>query len=277
MPNAINSLLQQRAAVIMGIVNVTPDSFSDGGDFFAGDQAIVHALSLIDEGADIIDIGGESTRPDAEPVGVQQELDRVIPVIEGLLKQSDTPISIDTSKPEIMTAATQAGAVMINDVNGFRATGAVEAAAVANAAICIMHMRGDPQTMQQQAKYDDVVSDVSDFLTRRKEACLTAGVEQGNIIVDPGIGFGKTLQHNLQLLAAIPKLCADLNLPLLIGVSRKSMIDSLLGRPVQQRLAAGLGLAVQAVINGAKIVRVHDVRATYDALQAIEAVSNLNI
>jgi dihydropteroate synthase len=260
----------------MGIVNVTPDSFSDGGDFFDPDTAILHGLSLIKEGADIIDIGGESTRPDAEPVSAEQELDRVIPVIKGLLKQSNIPISIDTSKPRVMAAAIQAGASMINDVNGFRADGAVEAAANAKVPICIMHMQGDPQTMQKQLNYNDVVAEVIDFLTERKELCLAAGVEASNIIVDPGIGFGKSLQHNLQLLAAIPRFCADIGQPLLIGVSRKSMIDKLLGRPVEQRLAASLGLAVQAVINGAKIVRVHDVRASYDALQSIEAVSNSN-
>ena len=260
----------------MGIVNVTPDSFSDGGNYLNTDTAIAHGLSLIDLGADIIDIGGESTRPDAAPVGVEQELDRVIPVIEGLLKQSNAPISIDTSKPAVMNAAIQAGASMINDVNGFRTEGAEQTAATANVPICIMHMWGDPQTMQKQAKYDDVVVQVSDFLAKRKKSCMAAGVEASNIIVDPGIGFGKSLQHNLQLLAAIPRLCADLDQPLLIGVSRKSMIDKLLNRPLEQRLAASLGLAVQAVINGAKIVRVHDVRATYDALRSAEAVSNSN-
>ena len=274
--NPLYPLLQRPRAVIMGIINITPDSFSDGGRYQTTDTAVAHALELAGRGADILDIGGESTRPGAAGVSLQEELDRVIPVIEALQNATDTAISIDTYKPEVMTAAVAAGANMINDINGLRAPGAVEAVAGADVPVCIMHMLGSPQSMQQSPEYGDVVSQVSKFLAERIDVCLQQGIKRDSIIIDPGIGFGKTLQHNLALLAAVPGLHADLGCELIIGASRKSMIDALLGRAVEQRLPASLGLAVQAVLNGAKIVRVHDVQATHDAVRSAEAVLGLN-
>lgn len=260
----------------MGIINITPDSFSDGGQFLATEYALNHAHQLLEQGANVLDIGGESTRPGAEPVGVQQELDRVIPVIEAIREQSDIAISIDTSKPQVMTAAVAAGASMINDVCALQSEGALEAAAQANVPVCIMHMAGDPKTMQQQAHYDDVLVEVIEFLNLRISECLKAGIAASDIIVDPGIGFGKTLAHNLLLLQNVAQIRAQTGSDVLIGVSRKSMINDLLGRSVEQRLHASVGLAVQAVLNGAKIVRVHDVLQTHDALRSVEAVLSAN-
>lgn len=256
----------------MGILNATPDSFSDGGQFTNTESAFVYAIDLIKQGADIIDIGGESTRPGAEPVALQQELDRVIPIIEHLSAESDAPISIDSYKPEVMHAAVNAGAHLINDVNGLLADGALEVAAKAQVPICIMHMLGKPQTMQRQPSYDDVVGEVIAFFAERVEACLAVGIDRDDLIFDPGIGFGKTLEDNLALLSALPVLRKELESEVLIGVSRKSMIDALFGRTITERLPASLGLAVQAAINGAKILRVHDVRATFDAVRSAEAV-----
>ena len=275
--NAVIQLLQRPAAAIMGVVNTTPDSFSDGGKYLETDQAVAHALELVAQGADILDVGGESTRPGAAHVSLQEELDRVIPVIEQIVQETHTPISIDTYKPQVMAAAVAAGAVMINDINALRADGALAAAANASVPVCLMHMQGQPATMQKSPHYVDVVQDVTDFLLERIEACVTAGIGKQSIVIDPGIGFGKSLQHNLSLLAAVPELIATLNCAVLIGVSRKSMIDTLLGRPVQHREPASIGLAVQAVLNGARIVRVHNVRATYDAIRAVEAVAQLNL
>ena len=275
MANSLSEALSASRTLIMGVVNTTPDSFSDGGKFLASDAAVDHALSLCEQGADILDIGGESTRPGAQPVGVQEELDRVLPVIEALSSASDVPLSIDTSKPEVMQVAVQAGASLINDVNGLRAEGALEVAAESGAKVCVMHMQGEPRTMQKSPHYEDVLADVIAFLAGRIDDCLEYGIERQNIIVDPGIGFGKTLQHNLTLLNGVARMRSELNCELLIGVSRKSMIDAILGRPVDQRMAGSVGLAVQAALNGAKILRVHDVAETHDAIRCAEAVASI--
>ncbi|MFQ3245817.1 MAG: dihydropteroate synthase [Arenicella sp.] len=272
--NSIRSLLRHNTSLIMGVINVTPDSFSDGGQFNDSSLAVEQALLLIEQGADILDIGGESTRPGAEEVTVEQELKRVIPVIEALSAQTTVPISIDTYKPQVMRAAVDVGASMINDVNGLRAPGAIEVAAAANVPVCIMHMQGQPQTMQAKPQYESVVDQVEAFFKQRVSTALDAGIKLNDIILDPGIGFGKTLKHNLELLKSVAQLRESTGCQMLIGVSRKSLIDMLLGRAVDQRLPASLGLAVQAILNGAKIVRVHDVRETYDAIRAVEAVCN---
>ncbi len=258
----------------MGIINTTPDSFSDGSEFIETELALKQGLKLVSEGANILDVGGESTRPGAEPVSLQEELDRVIPVIERLVAQTSTPISIDTYKPEVMLQAVSAGASMINDVNALRSDGALDAAAQANVPVCLMHMLGSPKSMQKQPLYDNVVDEVILFLSQQVQQCELRGMSKSNLIVDPGIGFGKTVAHNLALLNAVPELQKQIGCEVLIGVSRKSMIDTLLGRKVDERLAASLGLAVQACLNGAKILRVHDVRATHDAVRAAEAVLN---
>ena len=268
---SIDSVLQSSSAAIMGIINITPDSFSDGGGAFSVKAACEQGLRMIDQGANILDVGGESTRPGAEPVSLAQELDRVIPVIEQLKSVTDVPISIDTYKVEVMREAVNAGAQMINDVNALRAPEALTAAAILNVPVCLMHMRGDPANMQNAPAYDSVVMEVIAFLNQRIEACIAAGMSANNLLVDPGIGFGKTLEHNLVLLSAIPELLR-LKAQVLIGVSRKSMIDQLLDRTVDERVAASVGLAVQSVMNGAKIVRVHDVLQTHDAVRAVEAV-----
>lgn len=257
---------------IMGVLNVTPDSFSDGGKFTQVDAACTHALAMQQAGADIIDVGGESTRPGAESVSLQQELDRVIPVIEALSRASDVCISIDTSKPEVMAAAVKAGAHMINDVNALRAPGAVQVAAQSQAAVCLMHMQGAPRTMQQQPHYENVVEEVYEFLQARVAECHGAGIAKEKMAIDPGFGFGKTLQHNLSLLKHLARF-KDLNLPILAGMSRKSMIVKLLGeRSIQERLAASIALALAAVEKGAHILRVHDVQSTLDAIRVRQAV-----
>ncbi len=261
-----------KPSLIMGIVNVTPDSFSDGGQFSSIDGAVSHALALVKEGADILDVGGESTRPGADEVSIQQELDRVIPVIERLSAESDTPISIDTYKPEVMQAAVSAGAQMINDVYGLRAEGAVELVSKLKVPVCLMHMQGQPKTMQAEPTYQDVVTEVLAFFDERLRECSDHGIDAGDIMLDPGIGFGKTLAHNLLLLRHVPQMVNHTGCPILIGVSRKSLIEQQLGRDLSQRLPASIGLAVQSVLSGAKIVRVHDVRATYDAVRMVEAV-----
>lgn len=255
----------------MGVLNVTPDSFSDGGRFTAVDGATAHALAMAAAGAAVLDIGGESTRPGAEPVGVADELARVIPVLKALVAAGAPPLSVDTAKPEVMRAAAAAGAEMINDVMALRAPGALEAAAESGCAVCLMHMRGRPRTMQQSPHYDDVVTEVYDFLARRVEACIAAGVAPARIVVDPGFGFGKTLEHNLLLMRRLACF-ADLGVPLLVGVSRKSMIGALTGRAVDERLAGGLALATLAAHSGAAIIRSHDVAATRDALAVTAAV-----
>jgi len=257
--------------VVMGILNVTPDSFSDGGDFRDPDVAIDRARAMIGEGAAIIDIGGESTRPGAVPVTADDEMRRVIPVIEALSGSIEAVISVDTTKPEVMTAAIQAGATMINDVNALRAPGAMDVAAATDAAVCLMHMQGEPRTMQQDPRYVDVVAEVAAFLAERARQCLEAGISRRRIVVDPGFGFGKTLAHNLRIMRDFDRFLA-LDLALLVGISRKSMIGAVLDRPVQDRLPGSLALAVLAVARGASIVRVHDVGPTVDALRMIAAV-----
>lgn len=256
---------------VMGILNVTPDSFSDGGLFLSSDRAVKRAQQMVDEGADVIDVGGESTRPGARAVSAQEELDRVIPVIELLREALPVPISIDTSKPEVMREAVAAGAGMINDVRALRADGALQAATELRVPVCLMHMQGEPRTMQENPSYYDVVQEVYEFLRDRGQACLDAGIDAGNIIVDPGFGFGKTLQHNLELLRNLREF-TTLGEPVLVGFSRKSMIDKALGLPLAQRLPASIALAVLAMQNGASIVRVHDVGATSQAVRMAEKV-----
>jgi len=256
---------------IMGILNVTPDSFSDGGIFLARDAAVTHALVMVEEGADLIDVGGESTRPGAQAVSVQEELDRVIPVIEAIASAVPVPISIDTSKPEVMRAAVAAGAGLINDVRALRATDALNTAAALGVPVCLMHMQGEPRSMQHHPVYTDVVVEVRDFLQERIEACIAAGIPRQRMLVDPGFGFGKTVEHNLDLLRRLGELRA-LGMPILAGLSRKSMIGALFGLPVEQRLHASVALALIAVQNGATMLRVHDVRATREAIRMFEAV-----
>lgn len=256
---------------IMGVLNVTPDSFSDGGIFLTRDNAVTRALQMAEEGADIIDVGGESTRPSAHPVSVQEELDRVLPVIEVLRDGLTVPISIDSSKPDVMRAAVAAGAGFINDVRALREDGALAAAAELQVPVCLMHMQGEPRSMQTDPQYTDVVADVRVFLAERMAACLAVGIDPARLVIDPGFGFGKSLAHNVQLLRAL-SVFRTLGAPILVGLSRKSMIGAALGLPVEQRLSASLALAVTAVANGARIVRTHDVRATRDAIRMYEAV-----
>ncbi len=249
---------------LMGVINVTPDSFSDGGQFFDMASAVAHGVALIDEGAGILDIGGESTRPGAADVSVSDEMRRVLPVIEGLV-EAGVPLSIDTTKPAVMSAAIAAGASIVNDIQGLRTPGALETLADSEAGVCVMHMQGAPATMQREPRYGDVVSEVMAFLAGRVDALVHAGVVRERIAVDPGIGFGKTLEHNLALLKALPRL-HDLGCAVLVGVSRKSMLGALTGRATGERLAASVGSALWCALHGADIIRVHDVRETRDAL-----------
>jgi dihydropteroate synthase len=259
------------AAIIMGILNVTPDSFSDGGRFDRVDKAFGHAMQMVEQGAHIIDIGGESTRPGAQAVSVDQELERVIPVIEMIRASSDIPLSIDTSKAQVIRAAVAAGASLVNDVNALRAEDAVACCASLGVPVCLMHMQGEPRTMQQQPSYENVVEDVRAYLLERVSVCVDAGIERGSIIVDPGFGFGKSLQHNLQLLHNLERIC-EIGLPLLVGFSRKSMFGAILDRPVAERLFGSIAAAVIAWQKGARLFRVHDVAATRDALKVCTAV-----
>jgi dihydropteroate synthase len=257
--------------LVMGIVNVTPDSFSDGGQHLQRDVALAYAHQLIAEGADILDIGGESTRPGAQPVGIQEELDRVLPIIEGL-RGAPVPISIDTFKPEVMQAAIAAGVQMVNDINALQDAAAMSAVAGSSVAVCLMHKRGDPQTMQEQPHYQNVVSEVSEFLNVRIASAEAVGIHRKRIVIDPGFGFGKTLAHNLALLRELEKL-TELGLPVLVGLSRKSMLGTLTGQDIAQRLPASVAAALIAAQRGANIVRVHDVHATVDALKILKAVN----
>jgi len=254
----------------MGILNVTPDSFSDGGAYLERERAVAHARAMVAEGADIIDVGGESTRPGAKSVSAAQEIDRVVPVIESLSREVQVPISVDTSRPEVMRAAVKAGAGFINDVRGLREPGALKEAAALERPVCLMHMRGEPGTMQDDPEYDDVVVDVRDFLNERVEAAVAKGISRERIVIDPGFGFGKTMAHNLELLRRLRELSA-LG-PVLVGLSRKSMIGKLLGLPVEHRQHASVALALLAAQNGARILRVHDVAATVQAVRTWEAV-----
>ena len=265
--------LDLSSPVVMGILNLTPDSFSDGGRFNDCDSAVRHALAMVNAGAAIIDIGGESTRPGAQAVTVQQELDRVMPVVEAVVAELPVPLSVDTSKPAVMRAAITAGAGMINDVMALRAKGAIEAVRDAgDVALCLMHMQGEPRTMQTNPQYGDVVSEVRDFLLDRASVCEKAGIASTRILLDPGFGFGKTLEHNLALLKNIGQLAGE-GYPLLVGISRKSMIGQLLGdAPVDRRLHGSVSAAVIAAMQGANILRVHDVRETVDALKIVEAL-----
>jgi dihydropteroate synthase len=256
---------------VMGIVNVTPDSFSDGGKFSQTNQAIAHALKLAEEGADILDIGGESTRPNAAPVSLQEELDRVIPVIEALASKVQIPISIDTFKPKVMRAALEAGASMINDVRALQEDGALEIAAKSYAGICLMHMQGTPQTMQNNPYYDDVVNEIKTFLKARLQASIHAGIEASRIVLDPGFGFGKTREHNIRLIRELESF-AELGQPLLVGLSRKSVLGEVTGNDVDARLYASIAASVISAMKGAKILRVHDVKATVEALKVVSAI-----
>jgi dihydropteroate synthase len=256
---------------VMGIVNVTPDSFSDGGKFSAADNAIAHGLALAAQGAAILDIGGESTRPGATPVSLEVELRRVIPVIEGLSAQIQIPISIDTYKPEVMRAAIAAGASIVNDVLALQQPGALEAVAASDAGVCLMHSQGTPQTMQADPQYQDVVSEVADFLRMRMAAAEAAGIPRARIMLDPGFGFGKRSMHNIALLRALPSLCA-LGPPLLVGLSRKSVLGRISGNDVNARLHSSIAAAVIAAMKGARILRVHDVDATVEALSIVTAM-----
>lgn len=256
----------------MGILNVTPDSFSDGGQFNHLDNALKHALRMQKEGADIIDIGGESTRPGANPVSLAEELARIIPVIKKIRQHSDIAISIDTSKPEVMQAAIDAGASMVNDINALHADGTLEVCVKQQIPVCLMHKQGNPQTMQDNPKYMDIVDEIRQYLLARAEYCVKAGIHSENIFVDPGFGFGKTLENNLSLLKEMQQFCS-LGYPVLVGVSRKSMFAALLGRKVEQRLVASTSAVAIAYHKGARFFRVHDVAETCDALKLCEAVA----
>jgi dihydropteroate synthase len=257
---------------IMGVLNITPDSFSDGGDFFAPDAAVQRALQMQAEGAAIIDIGGESTRPGAVEVSAEEEIRRVVPVIERLADCLAVPVSIDTRKAQVMRAAVAAGAGLINDVNALRSPAALQVAADSGVPVCLMHMQGEPRNMQAAPYYDDVVTEVREFLKQRVLDCAQAGIPRDRLLLDPGFGFGKTLTHNLQLLARLNEF-RELELPLLVGLSRKSMIGTLLGLEVHARLPASLALAVLAAERGASIIRTHDVAATWQAIQMSVAVN----
>jgi dihydropteroate synthase len=257
--------------LIMGVVNVTPDSFSDGGRFFNPGRAIAQAKQLIEEGADIVDIGGESTRPGAAPVSEAEEADRVLPVLDALA-DAPVPVSIDTRRPGLMRIALERGASMINDIQALAGPGALAAVGGSDCALCLMHMQGEPQTMQVAPQYADVVREVEDFLMQRVAACEAAGVERDRLVIDPGFGFGKTYQHNLQLLRALPALATH-GLPVLAGLSRKALLGRITGRPAGDRLAGSIALALLALQRGAAILRVHDVAATRDALLVLHAVT----
>ena len=256
---------------VMGVLNITPDSFSDGGQTLALDAALHRAEAMVTAGAAVIDVGGESTRPGAAPVGAEEEIRRVVPVISAIAARFPIPVSVDTSKPQVMRAAVAAGAGMINDVRALRLPGALEAAAKLQVPVCLMHMQGEPETMQEGPSYGDVVGEVVAFLQARMTACEAAGIPEGRILLDPGFGFGKTLTHNLALLAGLGAIAA-LGPPVVVGLSRKSMIGTLTGRPVTARIAGSLAAAVLAVERGAALVRAHDVAETVDALAVLAAL-----
>ena len=260
--------------VVMGVLNVTPDSFSDGGRYFGLAEAVAQAERLAADGAAIIDVGGESTRPGATAVGVEEELRRVIPVIERVAGLLAIPVSIDTRKPEVMRRALDAGASMVNDVDALVTPGAIEAVAGTDAAVCLMHKQGEPGSMQDEPRYGDVVEEVRQFLRERVAACVSAGIARARLVVDPGFGFGKALEHNLELLRNLDKLASD-GLPVLAGMSRKRMIGALTGRDEGERLAGSVAAAVVAAIRGARIIRAHDVRETADALRVVAACGGL--
>jgi dihydropteroate synthase len=266
-------ILDLARPLIMGVVNVTPDSFSDGGRFLDSAAAIEHARRLIEEGAAIVDIGAESSRPGAAAVSAQEELSRLMPVLLAL-RDSPVPISVDSTKPEVMRAAIDAGAAMINDINALRGSGAPEAVAASDVAVCLMHMQGEPRTMQHAPRYGDVVAEVKAFLAERVAAALAQGIARERIVVDPGFGFGKTAEHNFELLRNLGQI-AKLGLPVMAGWSRKSTLGAIADRPVSERLAASIAAALLAVQHGARIVRVHDVAATKDALAVLAAMNEV--
>lgn len=268
-------VLDLSAPRVMGILNVTPDSFSDGGRYHRVDNALQHARKMVEQGAHIIDVGGESTRPGAQAVNTQEELDRVIPVIEAIQGELDTIISIDTSKADVMKEAHKAGAGMINDVCALQAENALETAFQTGLPICIMHMQGKPRTMQHNPQYQDVNQEVITFLQARMAACLEQGISKEKLIIDPGFGFGKTDEHNLQLLANLSDL-TSLDVPVLIGISRKSLLQGITDKTVEDRLAGSIALAVIAAVNGGTIFRVHDVSETIDALKVVNAVTRVH-
>lgn len=265
---------ENAAPLVMGILNVTPDSFSDGGQFQSLDFALSHAEQMIADGVDIIDIGGESSRPGAAPLPLQEELRRVMPLIYAL-RDCGKPLSIDTYKTEVMREAIAAGADMINDINGFRAEGALRVVKDSECALCIMHMQRDPQTMQTEPQYADVTREVIEFLDERMRALSQEGVARERMCIDPGFGFGKTLQHNLTLLKDIGRMARQLDAPVLAGLSRKSMIGAITGKPVERRLGGSIAAALSAVAHGARIVRVHDVAATVDAIKIWQAIESI--
>jgi dihydropteroate synthase len=263
--------LAARRPLVCGILNVTPDSFSDGGRFDDLDRAVAHGCTLAAEGADLIDVGGESTRPGSRPPTLAEELARVVPVVEALVQRVPVPLSVDTSRPEVMRAAVAAGASMVNDVRALRSPGALSAAAELGVPVCLMHMQRSPETMQEDPRYRDVVVEVRTFLAERMRACLDAGIRQEHLVVDPGFGFGKTPAHNVALLASLDGL-RGLGVPVMVGLSRKSVLGQLTGRTVGDRLPGSLGAALVAVQRGASVLRVHDVAATRDVLAVLDAV-----
>ena len=258
---------------VMGIVNVTPDSFSDGGRYVSTNKAVEHAVQLIEEGADILDIGGESTRPGAIPVSLNEELSRVIPVIEALVKIVKVPLSIDTYKPEVMRTAISAGVDIVNDINALQAPTALDVVSASNVGVCLMHMQGTPQTMQLDPQYDDVLAEVNAFLTARLQATIAAGINKNRILLDPGFGFGKRTVHNITLLQHLRHI-ASIGQPLLVGLSRKSVLGQMLGDNKTDRVSASIATSVIAAMKGANVLRVHDVKATVDALKVVTTVNN---
>jgi len=270
--NPLLDRLHANEPLVMGVLNVTPDSFSDGGYYLDPDDAVAQAQRHVEAGADVIDVGGESTRPGADDVSLEQERRRVMPVIEALVGRVDVPISIDTSKPQVMSEAVAAGAAMVNDVRALCAPGALEVMASVEVPVCLMHMQGEPRTMQSDPHYDDVVRDVGDFLSQRLAACAGAGISDERLVVDPGFGFGKTTAHNMTLLRDLHKLVARLQKPLLVGFSRKRSIGDLLGgKPASERLYGSLAVAVMAAERGARIIRTHDPGPTRDVLAITRA------
>jgi dihydropteroate synthase len=264
--------MESNTVQVMGILNITPDSFSDGGRFHVQDAALHHVEQMVQDGVDIIDIGGESTRPGADAVDVATELARVVPMIEAIRQRFDVPISVDTSKPEVMLAAVNAGANIINDIRALQEPNALAICATLNVPICLMHMQGLPRSMQHNPQYKDVIADVCQFFAERIATCERAGITRSRLILDPGFGFGKTLDHNIALLRGLDTFL-DFQLPLLVGVSRKSMIGQLLGdRSVDERLHGSVAAAVIAAMKGSRIIRVHDVKATVDAMKIVKAV-----
>lgn len=270
--NFAGRVLDMSRSHVMGILNVTPDSFSDGGRYNRPDAALAQARQMAADGAGFIDIGGESTRPGATPVSVQEELDRVCPVVEAVARELDVVVSVDTSAPEVMAESARLGAGLINDVRALQRPGAASVAAEADIPVCIMHIQGEPETMQDRPEYRNVRRDVSRFLVERMQAAEQAGVRPENIILDPGFGFGKTLSHNLQLLASLDQLHI-LGHPLLVGISRKSMLGAITGREVNERLPASLAAATISAMKGVSIIRVHDVRETVDAVRLVAAMT----